>query len=686
MYIIGIYKKDKWGTQPTSIVFNVTADFEEVVDNFIEIYSNIDSFTTVFSQLISTLTPSETSIRGYENLGSEDIKLKLMELQKRCVDLESVKSNLEHELLELSESKLKLDKESLKQEIHNIKQEKRKIEQTVKDQEFKIKQLTRELEQYKSSSQKSSNEKYSLQDELRKFQQEYQKRENEWSRWFGQYQELERQVARVPSLNQENERLRKYRQDLEAQVFTMEKELEEAQKKLSLAMTRLQEKTVKPGIAGGSSRSDQLRNEFANLKGGLFHQVSGKILSYWRETDSKLTFRSEEFFKIKSVLSQCVFLDGMSYFIEDKSGIDANVVELIINELLRVEGLNLTSSISQVIEQRINTVLSTSKGIDNSEEALTKHIETTTHRILEDLKTIRDSSISEEVLQEIKKFVEVGLRLVRDIVNDSSTGELYMPKTGDKFDENFYDTRDEPEGKVKLTICAGYLIPGTVLVKADVITYIPDETNNSPMSDAETTSDTIDIVDKSDQSESSEIQDQESTQPSEDNQEQNEIPNTQNISISPPETTSNPEYVVDETTESQLLENQDQQSIEVSEDNQKQAEENQENLSYNQTSGSQKFDVEEKIVLINFMSKVAANEGVIFRTQPSKNEQYHTNEEAPHNTILDFDAWTHSSNNELKNRDDNPDYRWYKIAGKQYWVPAACMTEHAPGSNPLPNE
>ena len=75
-----------------------------------------------------------------------------------------------------------------------------------------------------------------------------------------------------------------------------------------MAMARLHGQTEKSGIAGGGSRSDQLKNDFKNLKMGLFHDVSGQVLISWRQKDSTLTFRSEEFSKIKSVLSRRVFI------------------------------------------------------------------------------------------------------------------------------------------------------------------------------------------------------------------------------------------------------------------------------------------------------------------------------------------------------------------------------------------
>jgi len=178
--------------------------------------------------------------------------------------------------------------------------------------------------------------------------------------------------------------------------------------KLALATARLHEQTVKPGIAGGGSRSDQLKNEFINLKMGLFREASAIVLECWRKKDSTLTYRSEEFKEIRSVLSQRVFIDGMSYFPRGKYDVNANV-ELIMTELISVEDFNHSQSVLQKNQQKIESILLGAKGIDYFDEALMKHIETTTtHRIIEDLHKIRNFSLSEYVLQEINKFVEVG--------------------------------------------------------------------------------------------------------------------------------------------------------------------------------------------------------------------------------------------------------------------------------------
>jgi len=285
---------------------------------------------------------------------------------------------------------------------------------------------------------------------------------------------LQNQVAGIPQITQENEKLKKSKQDLEKRVQEIEQELQEAQQKLSLATTRLRGINVNPNLAGGGSRSDQLKNEFSQLKMGLFHEASSKVLNGWRERCSQLTFRSEEFAKIKSILSERVFGGGMAYFAKDKGEINAEL-HLITDVLLGIEDFNSLSSPSfQKIQEKIQAGLLHSKGVDNSDEALMKYVEEVTNLIDQDLQQIANFKTTGEALAEIRKFAKSGLRLVRDIVNDPNSGELFMPENGAAFDERAHETRDEPRGQIKMTIYAGYRVAGNVLVKAEVITYEPD--------------------------------------------------------------------------------------------------------------------------------------------------------------------------------------------------------------------
>ncbi|NEO54684.1 MAG: hypothetical protein F6K54_17320 [Okeania sp. SIO3B5] len=494
--VVKVYRRVINEDEVANLEFN--SESEEALDQIISLYNQ--DFGKLFGGLVSLLEPLSLNYQEYENLDEETLRVKLKETLERCTNLESVQRDLQKNVSDLSETKLRKEKDDLNNQLKEAKKD-------VKSKEKLINDLEKQLKNEKDRSEVLDMREESLQEEARKHKQEYKKLVDDRNNLAQRYNALERQVNNIPYINQQNsylnqqnghlhqensnlrqeiEKLKKFKSGIEAQKSSFEEELKETQKKLSMAMARLHGQTEKSGIAGGGSRSDKLKNDFENLKRGLFREASNKVLECWKKQDSALNQRSEEFSEIRSVLSQRVFIDGMSFFAGDKSEVKDNA-RLIVNQIISIEGLNPPQGILQVIEQKIETVLLKSKGVDGSNESLTNNVEATTNKIQEDLQKIRGFDLSQDVLQEIKNFVEAGLKLVQEIVNDSPSGEFYAPEVEDKFDENLHDTRDEPEGKVKLTICAGYRIPGTVLVKADVVTIpetppISGETNTTTAS------------------------------------------------------------------------------------------------------------------------------------------------------------------------------------------------------------
>ena len=432
-----------------SFFYEVPSKHEERVKEIIELHGS-GSFRILFRELIDIIEPSELDISEYENLGLEELRKKCRELQEESASLKSAKKVAEDKASELSKS-------NLSKKINELNNDVRQLENEVSSKDHSIKRLTKDLEIERNNLNRN-----------------YQISETQLSniRYLNQNLNQENSKLRQENgnLHQKIEKLQKSKSGIEEQKSSINQELEETQKKLNMAMARLHGQTEKSGIAGGGSRSDKLKNDFWNLKRGLFREASNKVLECWKKQDSALNQRSEEFSEIRSVVSRCVFIDGMYIFAGDKSEVNESV-KLIINELFSIEELSPTQI--QAVQHKVEAVLLKSKSVDGSNEALTSNIEATTNKIQEDLRNIRNVDLSQDVLQEIKKFVEAALKLVREIVNDTPPGEFYTPEVREKFDENSHDTRDEPEGQVKLTICAGYRIPGNILVKADVVT-IPE--------------------------------------------------------------------------------------------------------------------------------------------------------------------------------------------------------------------
>jgi hypothetical protein len=450
-------------------------------------------------------------------------------------------------------------------------------------------------------------------------------------------------------IEQENKKLKQSKQDSEKRVQSLEQELQKAQQKLSLATTRLRGLNINPNLAGGGSCCDQLRINFDNLKRGLFYDASSKVLNGWIDRGwqggGSNRFKSEEFSKIRSILSERVFCGGMAYFTKDKAEIDANL-NLIMEELSGIGSISSTPTILQEIEERVKAGLLRSKGVDNSDLALMKYVEETTQLIAQDLQKIANFVTTEEALSEIKKFAELGLRLVRDIVNDPNSGELFMPEKGAAFDESAHEPRDEPRGQIKMTICAGYSVAGNVLVKADVITYEPDskkkEFNSSPSSDSQN---------------AEEESKQQNSEGSGDKAIENEAPCDSEDSPSQNVTQG----------ESNLTDSQASSVQDIPQN----ADENQEPVE------QEKPLVVPKII---FTGNVTSTSGLAFRSKPNLHSDYRTKTIAEYDTVLNFEGWILGDSGDDVGKESGK--KWYKLAGEDYWVPAEYIKGDPPSDLP----
>ena len=288
--------------------------------------------------------------------------------------------------------------------------------------------------------------------------------------------------------------------------------------------------------------------------------------------------------------------------------------------MIIVEGLSSTQL--QAVQHKVEAVLLKSKSVDGSNEALTSNIEATTNKIQEDLRNIRNVDLSQDVLQEIKKFVEAALKLVREIVNDTPPGEFYTPEVREKFDENSHDTRDEPEGQVKLTICAGYRIPGNILVKADVVTIPetptpPEENNIANASDGE-----------------SEIQ-----TPHEENNTANAYDGEDGRSTPLKETDTGNAF--DDKSEIQTPP---------------------EETNTGNASGQPETQTTEKIYTFTFTGEVISTLGYEFYNEPKNNKKYFSGIPLKFKSNLNFEAWTYGDEVKYYNKTD---CRWYKTSSYQ---------------------
>ena len=472
-YKVIIFEHNYAGSREEISTYSIPDNFENNLTNIIEGYKNDrnqetscyyktpiqlsdDEFDKIFRELICCL--NSQSFKDSE--GEQEFSAIITELNQKNSKLKLENKQLKNDNKQLTQKKSRLNKNKLLQEKQDFQNEISLLKDKLKNNEIK----RNELDSDKKDLQVNIN---TISQQLREANKKLNYLDSRLNTESQKYQKL----------NEQYENLKKSKETLRKEKEAIEEKLRDAQEKLGLATTRLHQQTINPVISGGGSRSDQLKNEFENLKRGLFHNVSGKVFNYWKQQDPELkSFRSEEFFKIKSILSDRVFINGMSYF-ADKSEVD-KITQSFISELF-VEGISLDPSVSQTIEKKIKRLLLDAKGVSNSNEALTEHIDTTTKLIQDDLKKIKYFLLPNNVLQEIKSFVEEGLKLVQEIVNDTSSGEFYVPEAEDNFDENIHEPENEFEGKVKFTVCPGYRILETVLVKANVFTYIPSTSDIS---------------------------------------------------------------------------------------------------------------------------------------------------------------------------------------------------------------
>jgi hypothetical protein len=404
---------------------------------------------------------------------------------------------------------------------------------------------------------------------------------------------------------------------------------------------RLRSVNTHSELGGGGARSDQLKNEFSQLKMGLFHDVSSKVLNGWQHQGSNLTFRSEEFSKIKSILSQRVFGDGMAYFTQDKTEVDTEL-HLVMDALSGIKDFSPTTAIFQEIQEKVQVGLLRAKGADHSDEAIEKYIEEITQRIDQELRSVANLETTIKSLSEIKKFVEAGLKIVREIVNDANSGELFIPENGMTFDDNAHDTRDDYKGLIKMTICAGYRIKETILVQADVMTHEPEPTSPNKL---------------------------QSSDP--------QLSNPQNPELQ--SETQGPRYSGGDASKVEKTENTSELPSGQSESpsplssgsSQEHSESSCENPAPSESEKSSR----------NFKGKVTCNRGIMFHRLP--NREAKTGSKAACGEVLNFEAWIVGKPwKERMSRNQKPDDRWYKLTGQNYWLPAFHIEGEPPSDLP----
>ncbi len=451
------------------------------------------------------------------------------------------------------------------------------------------------------------------------------------SQLFPRFRTLDELANHIDLLKTDKDKLEKSKQNSDRRVQEIEQELQETQQKLSLATMRLRGINTHPELVG-QSRSDQLRSEFCNIKSTLLHDVSTTVLNGWKSQGFKSSagniFKSEEFFKIKSILSQRVFGDGMAYFAKDKTEIDAEL-HLVMDALSSIKDFSPTSAVFQEIQEKVQVGLLRAKGVDHSDKAIEKYIEEATQCIDQDLKSIANLETADEALREIKEFIRKGLKIVRDIVNDTNSGELFIPENGTTFDDNAHDAKDNHQGLIKMTICAGYRIKGTILVKADVMTHEPETMSLTGPQNS------VDPQPNNPQNPESQDGTQE-PQDSEDDASKDE------------ETASESELPSEQSESDSSL------SVSSSQDYSEMNHEHQTPNELGQSSRTFKGRVTHKLN---------------FRDRPQKDAR--VNIEAAIGTELFFEGWvvgeSWKTTNPLNQKQDD---KWYKVAGQAWWLPA----------------
>lgn len=587
-----------------------TYERDDIVESLVERYGKED--LVVFLKEFLHLFTEEPKTQEISNLSEEQLREEVQCLLSENSHLKSAKQSLENQVSQLSESRANAELRKLRDENQR---------------------LSREL-----TNERNRNSQYAT---SYKDADEYRKISARWSQLFPRFRTLDELANHIDLLKTDKDKLEKSKQNSDRQVQELEQELQETEQKLSLATMRLRGLNTHPELVG-ESRSDQLKNEFSHIKSTL-HEVSSIVLNGWQsqgfKSKARSDFKSEEFFTIKSILSRRVFGDGMNYFAQDKTEVDTEL-HLIMDALSSIKDFSPTPAIFHEIQEKVHVGLLRAKGVDHSDEAIEQYIEETTQRIDQDLKLIANLETTSEALGEIKKFVEAGLKIVRDIVNDANSGELFIPENGTTFDDNAHDTRDDHQGLIKMTICAGYRIKGTILVKADVMTHEPEPTSPTEPQGSDPQLDNPQIPEGGTQEpqhpggDASKVEETENT---------SELPSGQSESPSPLSSGSE---------------------------------------DHSESSGENPAPSEPEKSFGTFKGKVTCRAGLAFRYSPRKEAK--AGLQASYNAELDFEGWifgepwkeTISPNQELDNR-------WYKLAGQQdYWLPAFHIEGEPPSDLP----
>lgn len=493
-YELVLKTDDSSGYYLTALSLNFSGN--DCVDQLVQNYTK-DKDANIFICLLSDALHQSTPLRhetllangfyGQQTQNNDLIFNDDKHVEDYILELEEKIKKLEEENYKLSQDNNKKEDGRLKSEITELKNKYNNIIADKKYVDSENKKLKNSEEHLRSQISENRNEIDSLRSQNKLLEKsnkqdhqnsvKYENISNRWRQLFPEFQSLDAlanyindQAKQIKLIKSDQEKFLKSKQDSEQRLQATEQELQDFQHKLALATSRLRGMNTHAELGGGGSRSEQLKNEFTHLKAGLLHEASSKVLHGWREQGASLTFRSEEFSKIKSILSKRVFGDGTAYFLKDKTAVDSDL-HFMMNELVSIKGFTPSVAIFQEIQEKIQLGLQRSRGIDHSEETLAKHREKTILEIDRDLKSVAHYSTTPDALVAINDFLNTGIKLVREIVNDASSGELFIPETGIPFDGDAHNTKDEYPCQIKMTICAGYRVKGTILVKADVMAH-----------------------------------------------------------------------------------------------------------------------------------------------------------------------------------------------------------------------
>lgn len=685
-YVVKFIDEDKWPHQEiahyhVSNKNNLYEKLQTIIDRYRRdrnhhsmmpikpaIILNPNEFNEIFDELISYLNLQNYDKNKPGNSEEKELIIGITKLKEENASLKLKVNSLEEE-------NSKLGKKNLRQERDNLKQSVKQLNEKIKIKDKTIDRLYQDFNNLKQESQINSNE-------LRtKYTNQYKQFNSQLRQYQNQLQENNNEVYQ---LKKDNGKLRNSKENLEIKNSSIEEKLKATEVNLGKAKARINELTLNPGMGGGGSRYDKLKSDFENLKWGEFYDTCTIVFKFWKEQDPQdpqlKSFRSQEFLKIKSILSERVFTDGMSYFAKDKSEVDTNVKK-IMNELnFSVEDFSLTSSVSQVIEKKIEDILLNAKGIETSDETLEKHIDETTRIIQDDLEKIRNFTISDNVLQGIRGFVEKGLKLVQDIINDTSLGQFYTPEFDDNFDKNIHQPEGKAEGKVKFTVCPGYRIPGDILVKADVFTYVPDTPDISGTVPYTLNNKNENYESNQDESSVNQIQNSKEVDKSSQATDENINENFQSQSINSLNT--EPYEGKNDNRTPEVEQNQNQQ---FPKDSQVQTDIINNNLSQKSITGLESISENKNIYLANFTGKIIPKTGIKVRLLPNNSVYYRSDNKLSYQQEIHFEAWTYSEN--MSSTIDKPDFRWYRVAGQNdWWVPGAYIEGEPQNAPPIPNE